>query len=212
MKSVMTAVVCISVFSGDAARALPPGPPSVFGNVYQSADAAWIRKEDKGTFMYLAVGLNHTNLVNQRARTLLFFDRSKCAVAKTKDLKVTVCSGSARGKKVSPDKFVFDPLMSEATLRHRGNKVNWHAEDPPEPWAYPIADPSFGAIGFASVDRWATASGKVLGKRFKKTKWSDWGFLSQGGYGGVLLNAPSARVWLDDADRLHYRFRFEQAS
>lgn len=200
------------MLSGDAARALPQGSTGPFGSVFQAADAVWTRKEAKGTFMYLAVGLHHTNLANQRTKTLAFIDRSKCVVAKTEDIKVTVCAGSARGRKVSSERFGFDPLMSEATLRFQGNKVKWRAEDLPEPWAFPAADPSWGAIAFASVDRWATASGTVLGRRFKETRWSDWGSLSQGAFAGVILNGgPNARIWYDEKDdRIHYRFRSEE--
>jgi hypothetical protein len=159
--------------------------------------------------MYFAGAARFATESTQGFKTVAFVDKSKCAVAKTKNVKVIACSGSARAKRIEESKFQFDPAMSETRVDFDGNHVRWVGQDLPQPWAFPIADPAFGALVFGSVDRWAIASGRVLGQRFKGKKWSDFGYLSQGVFGGVLIYAPSAEITMDEEGRVHYRVRIE---
>lgn len=196
-----------------AARAVAePAGPGVYSSAYQSAMGVWLRKEDGDTFMYFAGAAHATNLVKQKTRTLAFADRSKCAVAKTKNMTSIACAGRARARKIAPDRFEFDPLMESARLDHRDARLQWRAEDPPFPDAAPFAHPSFGAAAFASVDRMAPASGTVLGRKMTGGRWTDFGFLTQGAYALLLFDAPGGRYWIDpETNRVHYRFRFEIA-
>ena len=200
-------LVLSMVFTPLAATAEQPAP-GLYGSVYQAADGMWLNRENGDTYMYFAGAVRFANLATQKLKTIAFADKSKCAVAKTKNLKVIACSGSARATRIDDSQFAFDPAMSDTRVDFKSNHVKWEGQDVPEPSVYPFADPSFGALAFASVDRWAIASGRVLGTKFKANN-SDIGFLSQGLYAGVLLSAPAAEITMDENGVVHYRFRFE---
>ncbi|HWC15167.1 MAG TPA: hypothetical protein VG929_11345 [Actinomycetota bacterium] len=198
------------LFAGRAVA--EPAGPGVFSSAYQSAMGVWLHKEGGDTFMYFAGAAHATNLAKQKTRTFAWADRSKCAVAKTKNSTAIACAGSSRAHKIASDRFRFDPLMDSARLDHKDARLRWRGEDPPHPSAMPFADPAFGAAAFASVDRMAAASGTVLGTKMRGGRWTDMGFLSQGAYVLLLVDAPAGRYWIDpDTNQVHYRFRFEIA-
>ena len=201
-------VIC-SLLIGQIPAVAEPAAPGVVGSVFQNALGSWLIKEDGDVYMYFAGAARFATETTQSFKTVAFVDKSKCAVAKTKNLKVIACSGSARAKKIEDSKFQFDPTMSETSVDFDGNHVRWVGQDLPQPSAFPIADPAFGALAFGSVDRWAIPSGRVLGQRFTGKKWSDFGYLSQGIFAGVLINTPTVDVTMDDNGRIHYRFRVE---
>ncbi len=184
--------------------------PVVYSSAYQSADAIWLRKEAGDTYMYFAGAVHTTSATTQKSRTLAWADRSKCAVAKTKHSTAIACSGFSRSTRIHPDNFEFDPLMESAHLDFGKAHISWKAQEEPDPSLWHFADPSFGALAWASVDRWSKASGEVLGTKMTGRHWTDMGFMSEGAYALVWLVTPTGRYWVDpDTGRVHYKFRFE---
>lgn len=209
LSNIVAVVLAASVLFPHSAAIAEGTSPGVFGGAFRTADIAWIRKMGKHTYMYFAGASHFTGTSQTTPITRAWADKSKCAVAKTKHIKVIACSGRARAKRIDPDRFVMDPLMDEATLRFEGNRIRWKGQDYEAPGVYPFADPSFGAFAFASFDRWARASGRVLGTEFRGSRWSDFAFMSQGAYAFVMVNSPNGRYWIDEDGIVHYRYRFE---
>jgi hypothetical protein len=184
--------------------------PGAFSSVYRSGDAVWLRKEHGDTFMYFAGATHSINLMNQKMATFAFADRSKCAVAETKHLKVIACSGSGHAKKIDPSHFEFDPLMETARLDYEDAHVRWMAKQDIQPDAWPYADPSFGAFASASVSRYSRATGRLLGTDIEGHSWMDMAFLGEGMYAFAWITTPVGRYRVDPAtNTVHYRFRFE---
>lgn len=208
--SSVLALISISVLFPTSAAMAEPARPGVAGGVFRSADIAWTRRINGDMYMYFAGASTFANSANPEMRTRAWADRTKCAELKTKRIKIIACSGSVRAKKVSSDRFQMDPAMESATLDFQGNRVRWQGQDFEQPWVLPFADPSFGAFAYTSADRWANATGRVLGTKFRGTRWSDFGLMSTGGYAFAWITTPLGRYRLDEHGTVHYRFRFEQ--
>lgn len=206
---ILTAVVAMGMSMPASIAIADDVAPGAFAGVFRTADIAAIRKIDGDTYMFFAGASHFRSSKHLRQITAAWADKSKCAVAETKNLKVIACSGRARVQKIAKQRFVMDPLMDEASLRFDGNKIRWKGQDLAEPQVFPFADPAFGVFAYSSLDRWARASGRILGTEIKGGRWSDFAYMSQGTYAFLSVSTPFGSYHVGRDGLLHYRFRFE---
>ena len=113
-------------------------------------------------------------------------------------------------KKIGAGRLDFDPLLNETSVSFGKNRIKWQGRGDYYPDALPIADPEFGAAVYASLDREARAKGKVLGLNLRSRSWKDWGYLSEGVFGGVLTT-KHGKVTYNDDGTITYRLKFRHA-
>jgi hypothetical protein len=179
-----------------------------FHTVFETADASWFVREHGKPYMYVGGGYRSTN-PSGGARTFGFADRIKCWEKRTKSFAVTICFGSIRAKKIPSEDLQFDPLLNETSVSFGKNRISWKGRGDYYPDAFPIADPEFGAIVYASVDRDARAKGKLLGLDLRTRGWKDWGYLSEGFFGGVITT-EKGKVTYDEDGTVTFRMRFRR--
>ena len=187
------------------AGAAPSGP---IHTVFESADASWFVRENGKPVMYVGGAYRNTNPLG-RTRTYGFADKIKCWEKRTKNFAITICFGSIRARKIASDQLQFDPLLEQTSVSFGKNRIAWQGRGDYYADAFPFADPSFGAIAYASVDRDARAKGKVMGLNLKSRGWMDWGYLSEGFVGGVITTRNGKVIHNDDGT-VTYRMRFRR--
>ena len=187
--------------------AAPPEGP--FQSVFEIADASWFLREGGKPFMIVAGAYRSTDPAGG-ARTYAFADRIKCWEKRTKRFGITFCFGSIRARKIAAESLDFDPLLNETSLSFGKNRISWEGRGDYTPDVFPIADTEFGAAAYASIDRAARAEGKVLGLDLRTRGWKDWGYLSEGFFGGVLTTKNGKVVYEDDGT-ITYKMRFRRA-
>ena len=177
-------------------------------NVYEAADASWFIRENGKPFMYVGGAYRNTNPAG-RTRTFGFADRIKCWEKRTKRFGVTICFGSIRARRIASERFDFDPLLQQTSVSFGKNRIKWTGRGDYSPDAFPFADPSFGAVAYASVDREARAKATLMGLDLRSRGWMDWGYLSEGFFGGVITTKNGKVVYNDDGT-ITYRMKFRR--
>jgi hypothetical protein len=201
----LTALTSIAVLPH--AQAAPrPGPVHT---VFETADASWFERENGKPVMYVGGGYRSTNPLGG-TRTFGFADKIRCWEKRTKRFAVTICFGSVRAHKIPSDSLRFDPLLQSTSISFGKNRISWEGRGDYYPDAFPFADPSFGALAYASVDRDARAKGKVMGLNLRSRGWMDWGYLSEGFFGGVITTKNGKVTYKEDGT-IEYRMRFRHS-
>ncbi|MGH2755123.1 MAG: hypothetical protein ACRDLB_11905 [Actinomycetota bacterium] len=202
------ALLALAIGTGVLPHAAAAQQPGVIHTVFEIADASWFVREHGRPFMYVGGGYRSTDPLG-RTRTMAFADKIKCWEKKTKNFGLTICFGAVRATKIPSEDLQFDPLLNETTVSFGRNRISWKGRGDYSPDAFPFADPNFGALAYASVDREARARGKLLGLNLQSRGWKDWGYLSEGFFGGVI-NRKSGRVTYEDDGTITYRIRFRR--
>jgi hypothetical protein len=196
-----------------AAPASRPKPSVVeFVEAYQAAEGSWLVHQAGDTYMYFGgafrdLGVPHNSTVGWAAKT-------KCAVAKTKHITVTVCEGSGRTNRIPDGAFQFDPALQTAHVKFAANgvhnSIDFTGEVPPEPDAFPGAG-QWGAIAFADLYTWAAAGGRVLNHRFSKHDHSGFSSLDEGTVAAVFVrDSHGSRLRYGvTGNRVHFRAVFK---
>ncbi|MEA2487059.1 MAG: hypothetical protein QOF16_713 [Actinomycetota bacterium] len=139
--------------------------------------------------------------------------RTKCVVAKSKNVKVTVCVGFGRSHRIADGAFQFDPTLQSAHVKFTDkgvhNTIDFIGHVPPQPDAFPDAG-TYGAAAFADLYADASAGGRVLNHRFSKGDQSGFSYLDEGAMGVVSIHRSkhsNIRYSLS-GNRVHYRAVF----
>jgi hypothetical protein len=198
----LTVLTLIGAGAPQATGAPDTGP---IHTAFEFADASWFVREEGKPFMYIGGGYRNTDPLG-RTRTYGFAGKIKCWEKRTKHFGITICFGGVRPKKIDADLLQFDPLLDETSISFGKTQISWKGRGDYSPDVWPIADPDFGAAVYASLDRDARAKGKVLGLNLKTRGWKDWGYLSEGIFGGVITK--NGKVVFNDDGTLTYRMKF----
>ena len=201
--AILTSLIALGAFQNVAAAEPTDGP---FHSLFESADASWFVREQGKPYMYVG-GAYRTTDATGGVHAYGFASRIKCWEKRTKHFGITICFGSVRGRKIASEKFTFDPLLNDTSVSFDGNKIAWQGRGDYYPDAYPIADAGFGAMVYGSLDREARAKGKIMGMDFTTKGWKDWGYLSEGVFGGVITTERGTVRYSDDGT-VTYRLRF----
>ena len=173
---------------------------------FEFADASWFVRENGKPFMYIGGGYRNTDPLGG-TRTYGFAGKIKCWEKKTKSFGITICFGAVRPKKIDADLLRFDPLLNDTSVSFGKNRISWKGRGDYAPDVWPVADPNFGAAAYASLDREARAKGRILGLNMRTRGWKDWGYLSEGLFGGVITTKNGKIVFNDDGT-LSFRMKF----
>jgi hypothetical protein len=179
--------------------------PTADAVAFRSAQGDWVVHEQGGTYMYFALGVQVTR-PHGRSGTFALIRKTKCAVAATKHIKVTVCEIGGKLHKIRDSAFSMDNLLAGAHLKVGEAKVVWKAADVPSPDAFPFASP-YGAFVDAEVDRYARAHGRVLGTNLKTHNYADDALMAEGvqAYAFPTTLGP---VHVSRTGRVHARFTY----
>ena len=203
--AVTLAVLAVLMVFPNPAAAPSEGP--VY-DIFEIADASWFVRENGKPALYVG-GATRTTDPAGRTRTYGFADKLKCWEKRTRTFAVTICFGTVRPQKMPSDRFEFDPLLDQTTVSFEGNRMTFTGRGQHEPDFWPAADPNFGAIFEASLNREARVDGRVLGLEMKTRGWKDWGYLSEGAFGGVIT-AENRKVTYNSDGTITFRMKVRQ--
>jgi hypothetical protein len=208
MRRTAGALVALTMLSVVPSVAAAPSEGS-FQNVFELATASWFERVDGQPVVYVAGAVRNTNPAG-RTRTEGFADKLKCWEKRTKSFAVTICYGRIRSQKIAPDRLEFDPVLNETRVSFDGNQITWTGRGEHYLDYWPVADPAFGAMAEASLNREARAEGRVLGLDLSSRGWKDWGILSEGAFAGVITTKNGKVTYADDGT-ITFRLRFRRA-
>jgi hypothetical protein len=212
-RALAAATAVCALLGAGAAQAGPASKPAVIvsATAYQSAEGSWLVHDHGDTYMYFAGASRELGALHNS--TAAWADRSKCVVAKGKNIKVTLCVGSSRLHRIPDGAFQFDPTLQSAHVKftQQGvhNSIDFVGHVPPQPDAFPDAG-TYGAFAFADLYADASAGGRVLNHHFSKRDHSGFSYLDEGAMGIVFIHKSkhSTIRYRPSGNRIHYRAVF----
>lgn len=202
MRRLGAAVMAVGLLWPGAVQA----DPGAFVGADQFAEALWLDVAAKR--FYFAMGTR--TLGPDGLQTVGYVGRGRCQVYHGKNFTMISCSGSARGQKLDPGQFQFDPALGSASMAFEqdghSHSVEWTGED------VPVAGTQAGAGGFgaeagAGAARYAPAAGELFGTKMRTGGRNSFGVLAEGGYAVVFNEGRRVRMLDDGSIRVSIDYR-----
>ncbi|MFP5353241.1 MAG: hypothetical protein ACLGIB_11860 [Actinomycetota bacterium] len=179
--------VAISLLLPHHAAALGSGddlPVKVYRGTFQAAEARWLVRSGRNVHAYLVFAYRMDKPLRS-SKTFLIADRSRCRLHGPKK-RLASCSFGGRRTQIPEAALRFDPLITGASLRYRGQRIDWVGGELQEPAIDPWIDPQLMEAD-AYLERLSSASGRLLGDRMSKRA-LDHATLSYGLYAGAMVD------------------------